>query len=82
MLLVQASLVLALGVVLPIDLTADEIEKERGYLGARWLVQSSFQQQHGKSRLLRQSGRDGRTGATASDYYEIVPEEEEEATSR
>lgn len=80
--LVQASLSLALGGVLPVDLTADEIEEERGYLGARWLVQPSFQQQHGKSRLLRQSGRDGRTGATASDHYEIVPEEEGEATSR
>jgi len=53
MLLVQAGLVLAFGGVLPIDIAADEIEEERRYLSACRLVQSGFQQQHGKSRFLR-----------------------------
>lgn len=72
---VQTSLVLALGVVLPVDLAADEIEEERGYLSAGRLVQSGFKQQHRESRLLRQSGRDGRTRASATNYHEVVPEQ-------
>jgi len=75
--LVQASFVLALCGVLPVDVAADEIEEEGRYLGARRFVQTSFQQQYGKSRLFRQSGRDGRSSATASNHYEIVPTEEE-----